>query len=54
MIYTSDHGDNLGTRGLWGKSNMYEESAGVPMIMAGLAKGTFGYSPVTATRAVNN
>lgn len=35
IIYTSDHGDNLGTRGLWGKSNMYEESAGVPMIMAG-------------------
>ena len=25
VIYTSDHGDNLGTRGLWGKSNMYEE-----------------------------
>ena len=25
IIYTSDHGDNLGTRGLWGKSNMYEE-----------------------------
>jgi len=35
VIYTSDHGDNLGTRGLWGKSNMYEESVGVPMIMAG-------------------
>ena len=35
VIYTSDHGDNLGSRGLWGKSNMYEESAGVPMIMAG-------------------
>jgi choline-sulfatase len=35
IIYTSDHGDNLGTRGLWGKSNMYEESAAVPMIMAG-------------------
>jgi choline-sulfatase len=35
IIYTSDHGDNLGTRGLWGKSNMYEESAGVPMIMVG-------------------
>jgi choline-sulfatase len=35
VIYTSDHGDNLGTRGLWGKSNMYEESAAVPMIMAG-------------------
>jgi len=35
VIYTSDHGDNLGARGLWGKSNMYRESAGVPLIMAG-------------------
>jgi choline-sulfatase len=35
IIYTSDHGDNLGARGLWGKSTMYEESAGVPMIVAG-------------------
>ncbi|WP_439590575.1 sulfatase-like hydrolase/transferase [Hydrogenophaga sp.] len=35
VIYTSDHGDNLGARGLWGKSTMYEEIAGVPMICAG-------------------
>jgi choline-sulfatase len=35
VLYSSDHGDNLGTRGLWGKSNMYEESAGVPMLLAG-------------------
>jgi choline-sulfatase len=35
VIYTSDHGDNLGCRGLWGKSVMYEESAAIPMIMAG-------------------
>lgn len=35
VIYTSDHGDNVGARGLWGKSNMYEESAAVPLIMAG-------------------
>ena len=35
VLYTSDHGDNLGARGLWGKSTMYEESAGVPMILAG-------------------
>jgi choline-sulfatase len=35
VLYSSDHGDNLGTRGLWGKSNMYEEAAGVPMILAG-------------------
>ncbi len=35
IVYSSDHGDNLGTRGLWGKSTMYEESAGIPMILAG-------------------
>jgi choline-sulfatase len=26
VMYTSDHGDNLGARGLWGKSTMYEEN----------------------------
>jgi choline-sulfatase len=35
VMYTSDHGDNLGARGLWGKSTMYEEIAGVPFILAG-------------------
>ena len=35
VIYTSDHGDNVGARGLWGKSTLYEESAGVPLILAG-------------------
>jgi choline-sulfatase len=35
VVYTTDHGDNLGARGLWGKSTMYEESAGIPLIMAG-------------------
>jgi len=34
VIYSSDHGDNVGARGLWGKSNMYEESVAVPMLMA--------------------
>ena len=33
VLYTSDHGDNLGARGLWGKSTMYEEVAGVPLII---------------------
>ena len=37
VIYTSDHGENLGSRGLWGKSVMYEESAAVPFIAAGPA-----------------
>jgi len=35
VIYTSDHGDNLGKRGLWGKSTLYQESVGIPMIVRG-------------------
>ncbi|MCP5074154.1 MAG: sulfatase-like hydrolase/transferase [Rhodobacteraceae bacterium] len=35
IVYASDHGDNLGARGLWGKSNLYQESVTVPLIMAG-------------------
>ena len=35
VLYTSDHGDNLGARGLWGKSTMYEETVGAPLIIAG-------------------
>lgn len=35
ILFLSDHGDNLGARGLWGKSTMYEESVKVPMILAG-------------------
>jgi choline-sulfatase len=34
VIYTSDHGDNVGARGLWGKSNLYEEAAAIPLIVA--------------------
>jgi choline-sulfatase len=35
VIYTSDHGDNVGARGLWGKSNLYQESTAIPMILTG-------------------
>jgi choline-sulfatase len=35
VIYGSDHGENLGTRGLWAKSTLFDESAGIPLIMAG-------------------
>jgi len=35
IVYTSDHGDNLGARGVWGKSTLYEESVKVPMIVVG-------------------
>jgi choline-sulfatase len=36
VVYTSDHGDNAGARGLWSKSNLYEESAAVPLIVRGM------------------
>ena len=35
VIYTSDHGDHNGDRGLWTKMTLYDESAGIPMIVAG-------------------
>ncbi|MCZ6470071.1 MAG: sulfatase-like hydrolase/transferase [Gammaproteobacteria bacterium] len=35
VIYTSDHGDHNGDRGLWTKMTLYDESAAVPMIIAG-------------------
>jgi choline-sulfatase len=49
VIYTSDHGDNLGARGLWGKATMYEESAGIPMLLAGegAPAGAVCATPVT-------
>lgn len=49
IIYTSDHGDLVGTRGLWGKSLLYEESAGIPMIISapGVPTGQICHTPVT-------
>jgi choline-sulfatase len=49
VIYTSDHGDNMGTRSLWGKSTLYEESAGIPMLMRapGTIQRTVVQTPVT-------
>ena len=49
VIYTSDHGDNLGARGLWGKATMCQESAGMPMLLAGegVPVGAVCATPVT-------
>ena len=49
VLYTSDHGDNLGARGVWGKSTMYEEAVGVPLLLAGpgLPRGQVCPTPVT-------
>lgn len=35
ILYTSDHGECLGARGLFGKFTMYEESVAVPLLLAG-------------------
>ena len=53
ILFMSDHGDNLGARGLWGKSVMYEEAANVPMILAGpgLPMGTVCDTPVSLVDA---
>jgi choline-sulfatase len=34
VIYVSDHGDQIGERGLWWKQTFYEESVKVPLVMA--------------------
>jgi choline-sulfatase len=33
FIYTSDHGEQLGERGMWWKSTFYDQSSKVPLIM---------------------
>ncbi|NOD95082.1 sulfatase-like hydrolase/transferase [Ruegeria sp. HKCCD4884] len=35
VVYVSDHGDMMGDQGFWTKQVMYEQSTGVPMILAG-------------------
>ncbi|TBL78990.1 sulfatase-like hydrolase/transferase [Paenibacillus thalictri] len=35
IIYTSDHGEQLGRHGLWFKCSMYEETSNVPLIVKG-------------------
>ena len=32
FIYTSDHGDQLGKRGLYGKKTLYEDSVRIPLL----------------------
>jgi choline-sulfatase len=49
VIYTSDHGDNIGARGMWGKSTLYEDAVGVPMLVAGpdVPAGKVCHTPVS-------
>ena len=43
ILYTSDHGESMGQKGMMSKCNMYDESVGVPMILAG--EGVQGAKP---------
>ncbi len=33
VVYTSDHGDHVGDRGLWWKHTFYDESVKIPLVM---------------------
>lgn len=49
IVYSSDHGEMLGDRGMWGKSQPFRASIGVPMLLAGpgVARGVVCDSPAT-------
>ncbi|MHC4249396.1 MAG: sulfatase-like hydrolase/transferase [Planctomycetota bacterium] len=42
VIYTSDHGENIGEHGLWWKNCMYEHAARVPLVVSWPARWTGG------------
>lgn len=49
ILFTSDHGEMLGHKGIWSTSALYEESVGVPLIVAGpdIAAGVVQDRPVS-------
>ena len=53
ILYTSDHGESAGVRGMWGKSVLYEEAALVPLIIAGagVTEGAVCTTPVSLVDA---
>jgi len=42
VIYTADHGENMGEHGLWWKNCMYDHAARVPLIISWPARWTGG------------
>ncbi len=53
VIYTSDHGENLGEHGLWWKNTMYEQAARVPLIVSWPARWTGGQRRTQACSLVD-
>ena len=52
IVYTTDHGDMIGNRGLWGKSYMWQDSVRVPMVVAGPGVPV-GVDPTTAVNLID-
>lgn len=53
VIYTSDHGENLGEHGLWWKNAMFEHSARVPLIVSWPARWQGGQRRTEACSLVD-
>lgn len=53
VIYTTDHGENMGDHGLWWKSTMYEEAARVPLIVSWPARWPGGQRRTQACSLVD-
>lgn len=49
VIYTSDHGENMGEHGMWWKNSMYEQSARVPLTISYPQRWTGGQRRVGAS-----
>jgi choline-sulfatase len=49
IVFVSDHGESLGARRLWWKSNFYQEVANIPLLMAGpgIPEGIVVETPVS-------
>jgi choline-sulfatase len=53
VIYTSDHGENMGEHGLWWKNCVYEHAARVPLIISWPARWKGGQRRAGASSAVD-
>lgn len=53
IIYTSDHGENLGEHGVWWKNTLYNSSAQVPLIMSWPKRWAGGQKRTKASGSVD-
>lgn len=53
IIYTSDHGENMGEHGLWWKNSLYDCGAQVPLIMSWPARWKGGQTRTGANGVVD-